>query len=69
MLAGSDVRAILAGHLHYSMSGTFAGIPVSVASASCYTMDVALPPTRAEALYAPEIFGETPNARVKVLAP
>lgn len=31
--------------------------------------DFALPPTRAEALYAPEIFGETPNARVQVLAP
>ena len=43
VLRGSDVRAILAGHLHYSTSGTFAGIPVSVASASCYTMDIALP--------------------------
>ncbi|WP_225781493.1 alpha-2-macroglobulin [Xenophilus sp. Marseille-Q4582] len=31
--------------------------------------DFALPPTRAEALYAPEIFGETPNARMKVQAP
>ena len=28
----------------------------------------ALPPTRIEALYAPEMFGETPNARVKVEA-
>lgn len=28
--------------------------------------DFALPPTRVEALYAPEMFGETPNARVKV---
>ncbi|TQL70537.1 3',5'-cyclic AMP phosphodiesterase CpdA [Nocardioides albertanoniae] len=37
VLAGTDVRAILAGHLHYSTSTTFAGIPVSVASASCYT--------------------------------
>jgi 3',5'-cyclic AMP phosphodiesterase CpdA len=42
-IAGSDVRAILAGHLHYSTSGTFAGIPVSVAAASCYTMDLARP--------------------------
>ncbi|MGP5070826.1 phosphodiesterase [Arthrobacter rhombi] len=41
VLAGSDVRAILAGHLHYSTFGTFAGIPVSVASASCYTQDLA----------------------------
>jgi 3',5'-cyclic-AMP phosphodiesterase len=42
-IAGSDVRAILAGHLHYSTSGTFAGVPVSVAAASCYTMDLARP--------------------------
>lgn len=42
-IAGTDVRAILAGHLHYSTSGTFAGVPVSVAAASCYTMDLARP--------------------------
>lgn len=41
VLQGSDVRAILAGHLHYSTYSTFAGIPVSVASASCYTVDLA----------------------------
>jgi hypothetical protein len=35
------VRAILAGHLHYSSFGTFAGIPVSVASSTCYTQDLA----------------------------
>jgi hypothetical protein len=28
--------------------------------------DFALPPSRVEAMYAPEMFGETPNARVKV---
>jgi 3',5'-cyclic AMP phosphodiesterase CpdA len=39
VLRGTDVRAILAGHLHYSTTGTFAGIPVSVASATCYTID------------------------------
>jgi 3',5'-cyclic-AMP phosphodiesterase len=42
-IAGTDVRAILAGHLHYSTSGTFAGVPVSVAAATCYTMDLARP--------------------------
>ncbi|WP_221585698.1 phosphodiesterase [Microbacterium sp. G2-8] len=42
-IEGSDVRAILAGHLHYSMSGSFHGIPTFVAAASCYTMDVARP--------------------------
>ena len=30
--------------------------------------DFALPPSRAEAMYAPEMFGEAPNARVKVEA-
>ena len=40
VLAGTDVRAILGGHLHYSSTATFAGIPVSVASASCYTQDL-----------------------------
>ncbi len=43
VLRGSDVRSIIAGHLHYSTSATFAGIPVSVASASCYTQDLAAP--------------------------
>jgi 3',5'-cyclic AMP phosphodiesterase CpdA len=40
VVRGSDVRAILAGHLHYSSFGLFAGIPVSVASATCYTVDL-----------------------------
>ncbi|MGO4595705.1 phosphodiesterase [Leifsonia sp. 2TAF2] len=43
VLEGSDVRSILAGHLHYSSTATFAGIPVSVASASCYTQDLTVP--------------------------
>lgn len=43
VLRGSDVRGILAGHLHYSAHSTFAGIPVSIASASCYTNDPLLP--------------------------
>ena len=40
VLASSDVRAILAGHLHYSTHSTFAGIPVHVAAATCYTLDL-----------------------------
>lgn len=40
VIRGTDVRAILAGHLHYSTSATFAGIPVSVAAATCYTQDL-----------------------------
>jgi 3',5'-cyclic AMP phosphodiesterase CpdA len=41
VLAGSDVRAIIGGHFHFSSWSTFAGIPVSVAAATCYTMDPA----------------------------
>jgi 3',5'-cyclic AMP phosphodiesterase CpdA len=43
VLQGSDVRSIIAGHLHYSSTATFAGIPVSVASATCYTQDLNVP--------------------------
>ncbi len=43
VLRGSDVRSILAGHLHYSTTAMFAGIPVSVASATCYTQDLTGP--------------------------
>jgi Icc protein len=41
VVEGSDVRLVMGGHYHYSTYSTFAGIPVSVASASCYTTDVA----------------------------
>ncbi|MGV8884046.1 MAG: phosphodiesterase [Microbacteriaceae bacterium] len=43
VLEGSDVRSIIAGHLHYSSMAMFAGIPVSVASATCYTQDLSVP--------------------------
>jgi hypothetical protein len=41
VITGSDVRQVLGGHFHYSSHSTFAGVPVSVASASCYTTDPA----------------------------
>jgi len=41
VVAGTDVRSILGGHFHFSTYSTFAGVPVSVASASCYTSDPA----------------------------
>ncbi len=41
VITGTDVRGILAGHLHFSTWSTFAGVPVSVSSASCYTTDPA----------------------------
>jgi Icc protein len=43
VLRGRGVRVILGGHLHYSAHGTFAGIPVSVAAATCYTMNLSQP--------------------------
>lgn len=43
VIRGTDVRGVLGGHLHYSTHSTFAGVPVSVASATCYTMALGLP--------------------------
>ncbi len=43
VVEGTDVRAILAGHLHYSTFATFAGVPVSVASSTCYAQDLTVP--------------------------
>lgn len=43
VIRGTDVRGILAGHLHYATHSTCAGIPVSVAAATCYTMDLSAP--------------------------
>lgn len=56
VIRGTDVRAILAGHLHYSAHGTFAGIPVSVASATCYTMNVARPAAEVNGMDAAQSF-------------
>lgn len=44
VLRGSDVRLILGGHLHYPTTGSFAGIPVSVAGAIAYTLDASAGP-------------------------
>jgi len=57
VLKGSDVIAILAGHLHYSTHSTFAGIPVSVASATCYTLDL----SAGERLLSGVDFGQSMN--------
>ncbi len=45
VIRGTDVRGVLGGHLHYSTHSTFAGVPVSVASATCYTMALGLAET------------------------
>jgi 3',5'-cyclic-AMP phosphodiesterase len=44
VVRGRAVRMILGGHLHYATNGMFAGIPVSVAGATAYTMDLSAPP-------------------------
>jgi len=41
VVRGTDVRAILGGHYHFTSHSTFAGIPVSVASATCNLSDPA----------------------------
>jgi len=41
VVRGSDVRGVLGGHFHFSSYSTFAGVPVSVASATCYIADPA----------------------------
>ncbi|MGJ0387899.1 metallophosphoesterase [Microbacterium sp. CGR1] len=56
VIRGSDVRGILAGHLHYSAHGTFAGVPVSVSSATCYTMNVAGPAADVNGMDAAQAF-------------
>jgi 3',5'-cyclic AMP phosphodiesterase CpdA len=56
VIRDTDVRGILAGHLHYSSHGTFAGVPVSVSSATCYTMNVARPPADVNGMDAAQAF-------------
>ncbi|WP_435769487.1 phosphodiesterase [Nocardioides sp. SYSU DS0651] len=41
VVAGTDVRGILGGHFHFTSYSTFAGVPVSVASATCYSSELA----------------------------
>ncbi|GAA4366029.1 phosphodiesterase [Agromyces bauzanensis] len=50
IVRGRDVRMILGGHLHYAANGMFAGIPVSVAGATSYTMDLSTPPGELEGI-------------------
>lgn len=47
---GSDVRGILAGHVHYSTFSEIAGISVSVAAATCYSADIMVEPGTAKGM-------------------
>ncbi|MFD1721816.1 metallophosphoesterase [Amnibacterium endophyticum] len=42
-IRGTDVRAILAGHLHYATSSVFEGVPVHVAPSLAYTIRLTRP--------------------------
>ncbi|RFA08720.1 phosphodiesterase [Subtercola boreus] len=50
VIRGTDVRGILGGHLHYSTTSLFAGVPISVAAATCYTMDLSAGPDHLDGL-------------------
>lgn len=43
-LQGTDVRAVIGGHLHFNTFSDIGGVPVSVASATCYTQDLNVRP-------------------------
>lgn len=45
-IAGSEVRGILAGHLHYATFTVAHGLPVSVAPGMCYNIDLFGPADR-----------------------
>lgn len=46
ILEGSDVRAVLSGHLHITSHGMFGQVPVSIANAAAYAVDLAVDPTK-----------------------
>ena len=43
-IRGTDVRGVLGGHLHFNTFSEIGGVPVSVASATCYTQDLNIAP-------------------------
>jgi hypothetical protein len=44
VVAGTDVRAILTGHLHFQLSGFLAGVPVWVTPGIVTRIDLTTPP-------------------------
>lgn len=43
VIRDTDVRVVLAGHVHYTTTGTCGGVPVLGAGATSYTMDLSAP--------------------------
>lgn len=56
VIDAADVRAILSGHLHIGGSGTFAEVPVVLASATSYADDLAGPPPAMHGIDATQSF-------------
>lgn len=54
LLTGTDVRAILCGHLHVTTYGTLGGIPVMVAGGVSYADDVGVPREQMMAVDGPQ---------------
>lgn len=46
VIAGADVRLVLAGHYHHAMQGMFHGVPVCVAPSLAYEQDMSAGPSR-----------------------
>jgi Icc protein len=44
VLAGTDVRVVLCGHLHLQLSGLLVGVPVSVTPGIVTRLDMTAPP-------------------------
>jgi 3',5'-cyclic-AMP phosphodiesterase len=55
ILAGTDVRVVLAGHTHVVSAGTVAGIPVWIGGATSYISDALVPAGGERTLNAPSV--------------
>ncbi len=55
-LAGTDVRAILAGHLHHPYFSLFAGIPLVIATSVARPLDLTAPPDQVVDLDCPPAY-------------
>jgi hypothetical protein len=55
-IEGSDVRAILTGHLHHAYFATFAGVPVVTASSLSSPLDLTRPTAEVVDLAGPAMY-------------
>jgi Icc protein len=69
VIAGTDVRLVLAGHHHLAQSGTLGGVPVAVAGSTAIRTDPLGPPghehtTRSTAFNLVRLYGDTHTVSV-----